>query len=101
MRLIDAGKLNAEIYRKCFEANDERNVWNLQIRYKILEKTLRDAPTIDAVPVRHGKWIWKGKDGDSRFMCSECKSKEHVPTCMGVPNIWEYCPNCGARMDKE
>jgi len=51
MRLIDAGKLNAEIYRKCFEANDERNVLNLRIRYKILEKTLRDAPTIDAVPV--------------------------------------------------
>ena len=51
MRLIDAGKLDAEIYRKCFDENDERIVLNLRIRYKILEKTLRDAPSIDAVPV--------------------------------------------------
>ena len=54
-----------------------------------------------AEPVRHGKWIWKGEDGDSRWMCSECKCKEYVPTCNGVPNIWNYCPNCGARMDEE
>ena len=54
-----------------------------------------------AQPVRHGKWIWKGEDGDSRWMCSECKCKEYVPTCNGVPNIWNYCPNCGCRMDAE
>ena len=45
-----------------------------------------------------GKWIWKGEEGDSRFMCSVCKCKEHVPTCNGVPDIWQYCPNCGADM---
>ena len=51
-------------------------------------------------PVQHGKWIWKGEEGDSRFMCSVCKCKEHVPTCNGVPDIWQYCPNCGARMEE-
>lgn len=50
---------------------------------------------------KHGKWIWKGEEGDSRWMCSECKCKEYVPTCNGVPDIWEYCPNCGARMYEE
>ena len=49
---------------------------------------------------KHGKWIWKGEEGDSRWMCSECKCKEYVPTCNGVPDIWEYCPNCGARMEE-
>jgi hypothetical protein len=48
-----------------------------------------------------GRWIWKGEEGDSRFMCSVCKSKEYVPTCNGVPNIWEFCPNCGAKMEGE
>ena len=45
-----------------------------------------------------GVWIWCGDKGDSRFMCSVCKSKENVPTCMGEPTIWDYCPSCGARM---
>ena len=48
---------------------------------------------------RHGHWIWMGEQGDSRYMCSVCKSKEDVPTCNGEPTIWEYCPNCGAIMD--
>lgn len=53
MRLIDADALDAEMYHKSFEVDDGRNVWNsgLWIRYKIFEEALRDAPTIDAVPV--------------------------------------------------
>ena len=47
---------------------------------------------------RSGEWIWCGDKGDSRFMCSVCKCKENVPTCMGEPTIWDYCPNCGAKM---
>ena len=43
-----------------------------------------------------GEWI--KPYGDSRFMCSICKSKENVPTCMGKPSVWDYCPNCGAHM---
>ncbi len=53
MRLIDADKLDAEMYHKSFEVDDGRNVWHsgLWIRYKIFEEALRDAPTVDAVPV--------------------------------------------------
>ena len=53
MRLIDADALDAEMYHKSFEVDDGRNVWNsgLWIRYKIFEEAIRDAPTIDAVPV--------------------------------------------------
>ena len=53
-------------------------------------------PSVSAERV--GVWIWCGDKGDSRFMCSVCKSKENVPTCMGEPSVWDYCPNCGARM---
>lgn len=60
-----------------------------------------DAPTIDAEPVRHGKWTrnYESSWGDSRFMCSVCHCKESVPTCNGEPTVWDYCPNCGAKMD--
>lgn len=98
MRLIDADALDAEMYHKSFEVDDGRNVWNsgLWIRYKIFEEALRDAPTVDAVPVRHGKWI--DRNGAivapfwERYECSECGARSDNSN---------YCPNCGARMDKD
>lgn len=62
--------------------------------------TIANATTVEAELVRHGHWIWMGEQGDSRYMCSVCKSKENVPTCNGEPTVWDYCPNCGARMDE-
>lgn len=50
-----------------------------------------NAPTVDAVPVRHGKWIpWKYHNG---FRCEFCNEP--------VDNKHNYCPNCGAKMDGE
>ena len=55
-----------------------------------------EMPTIDAEPVRHGKWI---RD-EFGARCSDCglyayRDKFDKP--------WEspYCPICGARMDVE
>ena len=53
----------------------------------------------DVKPVVHGKWTHG--EGDSRWMCSVCKGKENVPTIMGKPIVWDYCPNCGARMGEK
>jgi hypothetical protein len=48
----------------------------------------------DAEPVRHGKWriinVPK-KWGGSTLRCSECNT--------GSTYLWNYCPNCGAKMD--
>lgn len=104
MRLIDADALNAEMYHKSFEVDDGRNVWNsgLWIRYKIFEEAIRDAPTVDAVPVRNGKWKWLSCTYDrapkeKEYECSKCHHKTIVH---GDDMPWEkYCPNCGAKMD--
>lgn len=110
MRLIDADALDAEMYRKSFEVDDGRNVWNsgLWIRYKIFEEAIREAPTVDAVPVRHGKWIIQDNPGTGwyRVTCSECgEDVTSTAPCIGFfPNakvVWDYCPYCGARMDEE
>ena len=61
-------------------------------------------PTIDAEPVRHGKWKWLSCTYDrvpreKEYVCSECHHKTIVH---GDDMPWEkYCPNCGCRMDKE
>lgn len=59
---------------------------------------VKKAPTIDAVPVRHGKWIKWFEDADGQWMrCSECQMMFYV----GKGRDGNYCPNCGARMVSE
>ncbi len=72
--------------KKFFE--EQNNAYPVSIEYAINELKKR----------KTGEWIWMGDKGDSRFMCSVCKSKEDVPTIMGKPIVWDYCPNCGANM---
>ena len=85
MRLIDADALKFDIM--CvYGSNPQYINW------------LNHAPTVDAVPVRHGKWLpiievnEYGEPYQSGVDCSEC----------GETSIYEpnYCPNCGARMDE-
>ena len=50
----------------------------------------------DVAEVRHGRWVNTKKEVEQICKCSEC----------GYPisYFWSrtpYCPNCGARMDKE
>ena len=52
---------------------------------------LREAPTIDVAPVKHGRWIMHDDEFGLTCECSVC----HIET-MGDGN---YCPNCGAKMD--
>ena len=62
----------------------------------LLEELLDEQPTIDAEPVRHGKWI--GYAGTIGNECSVCGKWIDVLQGTGEMN---YCPNCGCRMDKE
>lgn len=104
MRLIDADALMKTLgitdmdcakcawysraYRQCKRGGDFEDACT----------AIEDAPTVEPQRMR-GKWIWKGEEGDSRFSCSVCKCRENVPTCNGIPDIWDYCPNCGCQMN--
>ena len=66
----------------------------------VLKKIIRSAPVADVEPVRHGKWLhtdyalhWTAKDE-----CSECTY--HALDRDDLSH-YNYCPNCGARMDEE
>ena len=50
----------------------------------------------DVAPVRHGQW---GVDG-VYVVCSVCNRITLSPIVKRLPTF-KYCPNCGAKMDKE
>ena len=61
---------------------------------------LEALPTVDAVPVRHGRWVYHPEIGwGSTWLCSECGEKT-VETVMGEPRD-NFCPMCGADMRKD
>ena len=57
------------------------------------------APTVDAVPVVHGRWEPHPRHpGFDR--CSECRDCIIGNDWAGGEK-WNYCPHCGAKMDGE
>lgn len=110
-RLIDVdaaiGRYYAE-YKKqdIYDGSQDRD-W--------LKRCIDEAPTIEAEPVRHGRWVIEKRHTVSRnpyiddnyfasATCSECDFCIHAETkSFGYPdlNTTNYCPNCGAKMDKE
>ncbi len=58
-------------------------------------ETVEGMPTVDAVPVKHGKWIQVGHIEHMQivYKCSACNGQTIVDG--------NFCPNCGARMRDE
>ena len=53
-------------------------------------------PAVDAVPVRHGRWIKRGYAcGENEYECSVCHETEWRTSASRM----KYCMFCGARMD--
>lgn len=95
VRMIDADALKADIEQFNRPLCDDYHM-----KAYVLDQIITDIdnqPTVDAVPVVHGKWLpiievnEYGEPYQSGVYCSEC----------GETSIYEpnYCPNCGARMD--
>ena len=86
MRLIDADALMRDI--------EQYHLSNGKFQHWIELQS-----TVDAVPVRHGKWIeheellWGENTSAPYYKCSECGYDTRHDT--------PYCPMCGARMDEE
>ena len=82
--------------------------WKSEVEFRLsqiaeVERVIKSMPTVDAKPVRHGKFIGTEYDGYAdgcpvyyEWKCSECGCifEDDEPT-------YNYCPNCGAKMDGE
>ena len=56
----------------------------------------KGAPTVDAEPVRHGKWI-RDEFGAKCGACGLYAYRDKFDQPWESP----YCPNCGARMEEQ
>ncbi len=109
MRLIDANRI-VEVAERAY------NAWNLanatadskrEINrvYKMMElcKAVRavamDCPTVDAVPVVHARWEPRA-DVPGFVRCSHCRDC-NIYEDWPDGKKWNYCPNCGAKMDTQ
>ena len=68
----------------------------LLIPMRDVKKSIENAPTIEAEPVRHGRWRYVGDN--NVFACSECKKVIETAYCR-YECYYRHCPNCGAKMD--
>lgn len=60
-------------------------------------------PTVDAVPVVHGRWVIETIDKKERKIsatCSECEAFFSLGL-FDFGLCYNFCPNCGAKMDLE
>lgn len=94
--LIDRNALLDEIY-----GDNRPEVYDgLDIANWCME-CINTALSVEAEPVRHGGWV---QQSQCAFTCSECGVTVGMPTdarALKVADVWNYCPKCGARMDKD
>lgn len=63
---------------------------------------IADAPTVDAVEVKHGRWEHTHGGGRFKVTCTACDVAvmKGSTELFGIPTVgWAYCPRCGAKMD--
>ncbi len=110
MRLIDADPLILKIkdYIEEYNDTDENGYHNLKwCAMKESEMVINNAPTIEAEPIRHGRWE-KHPYEREWDVCSCCKQgtkrREFGVNDKGKEWVTEYsytyCPWCGARMEE-
>ena len=96
MSLIDADKPRKALLQVI---TDEKRKGHATEDLEQVVYFLDACPTVDAVPVVHGRWIEKpnpwGQDGSHSYDCSICGER----TCV-LGHKLRYCPHCGAKMDE-
>lgn len=95
MRLIDADEVLKNIdniQSGEYDQFDKETVWLIGINDAM--SCLETAPTVDAEPVRHGKW---------KLVVEQVGNGYEVCSCCGYHHLVgddKYCPHCGAKMDE-
>ena len=58
---------------------------------------IENVPAADVAIVRHGQWVSVANKRDR--ICSRCLHNEPYKNADDDAEVFEFCPNCGAKMD--
>ena len=100
MKLIYADAVKSMIYEKTpLKLFMKRTIEGAQRSMGELRSMIDELPAVDAKPVKHGRWISYPNclAYDEHIACSNCKAAWN--TMDNVVDEFNYCPNCGAKMD--
>lgn len=97
---MEKGKTMTDYIKREDAINIINHWWGDSIAQWLVKK-IKNVPSEDVAPVRHG--CWQITDAyPHNVYCSEC----HTKCAQTHWAVWEdgslprrYCPNCGARMD--
>lgn len=71
--------------------------WCFYYEEYCLESPCSHEEIVEHSTVKHGRW----EESESSFLvCSECADVFILEEWL-ADGKWNYCPNCGAKMDKE
>lgn len=83
---------------ECEYANGNKNIKMLIcISYQYAKRLI----AADVQEVRHGKWELIDECANEGVYCSNCHKKVYRAKYANQRVKSNYCPNCGAKMDKE
>lgn len=70
--------------------------------YRRAADKLKKMPTVEAEPVRHGRWKEYGDYDDygDTYECTSCGELFCMIEGTPIENGYDYCPKCGAKMDE-
>lgn len=90
-----------ENLRQKYEMQDDCD----ELVARVCKNAIAELPLADVAPVRYGKWL--NEDFPEKMatvhgmaICSVCGELSHKVE-HGYNVLSNYCPNCGAKMDKE
>ena len=81
-----------------FNIDDMMNVNGTLISLQDARETISNFPAADVAPVVHGRWEYEVPTINTYGMvkCTVCNWWTIDPF---VSTVYNYCPNCGAKMD--
>lgn len=101
-KYIDCETLVQLIRDKAHSLKREQNLYTSQSAraFDGLAKQIEEMPAADVAEVKHGEWILEREPNGKPycFHCSICDDDFHY---IGIKVAYDYCPNCGAKMDGE
>lgn len=94
MRLIDANALLRKTMKveTSIEVDGRKRTFSFD-KIVVPADEIEKAPTIEAEPVMHGRWVYGVTLNHEWRKCSVCLVSQDIFGC------FTYCPNCGAKMD--